>query len=118
MAVEVITTETFKNEIFDFTKSTDFEFTNSTPIILNFFATWCGPCAVFAPSLEEVSAQYNDKVKVYKIDIDQYPEVPALFGIRSVPTTIFFKANEQPALASGNIGFENLKRACSEILGL
>lgn len=118
MSLEIITPEKFKSEIFDYTTEKEFEFKGETPIILNFFATWCGPCHAFAPALETVAAAHEAQLKVFKIDIDQHPEVPALFGVRSVPTTVFFSKGEQPALVMGNIGEENLKRAVGDLFGL
>lgn len=118
MALEVINTEKFKAEIFDFTNETDFKFTKNQPIILNFFATWCGPCHMFAPALEEIASEFEGKLQVYKVDIDQDPLIPRLFEVKSVPTTVFFIPNEEPALAGGNIGKSGLDRAVSELFGL
>lgn len=118
MGVKVINTEMFKKEIFDYKSNKEFSFSKEKPIILNFFATWCGPCQVFKPALETVSEKYEGKVDVMKIDIDADPEIPALFGVRSVPTTVFFIPNEQPALVSGNIGEHGLERAVTELLKL
>lgn len=115
MALEVISAERFKNEIFDFTTGEDFKFDREKPIILNFFATWCGPCHSFAPALEEIALEYPETLTVMKIDIDQDPEIPALFGIMSVPTTVFFVPNEEPALVTGNIGKDGLKRAIADL---
>lgn len=115
VALEIISTETFKSEIFDFTTGDDFKFDREKPIILNFFATWCGPCHSFAPALEEIAQEHSAALKVMKIDIDQDPEIPALFGIMSVPTTVFFIPNEEPALVTGNIGKDGLKRAIADL---
>lgn len=118
MSVQVIDTAKFKQEIFDYSQSQDFAFTRSKPIILNFFATWCGPCQVFRPALETVAEKYQGHIDVFKLDIDADPEIPALFGIRSVPTTVFFTPNEEPALAMGNIGEEGLERAVKDLFKL
>lgn len=119
MALEIIDTEKFKSEIFDFTKEQqEFAFKGDTPIILNFFATWCGPCHAFAPALEEAAGKHEGKLKVFKVDIDKDPLVPALFGVRSVPTTVFFIPGDQPAIASGNIGHEGLEKALEDLFGL
>lgn len=115
MAIEVIDTEKFKKEIFDFTNEKDFEFTKDKPIILNFFATWCGPCHAFAPALESVAEEHKESFSVFKIDIDKDPEIPALFGVRGVPTTVFFVPNDQPVLVSGNIGRDGLDRAIDDL---
>lgn len=116
MAVKVINTEKFRTEIFDYKSNQEFSFSKDKPVILNFFATWCGPCQVFKPALETVAEKYEGKMDVFKIDIDADPEIPALFGIRSVPTTVFFIPNGQPAMVTGNIGNDGLERAIKELL--
>lgn len=116
MSVQIIDTEKFKQEIFDFAKEKNFEFKKDKPIILNFFATWCGPCRSFAPALESAAKEHEGDFSVFKIDIDKDPQVPALFGIRSVPTTVFFIPNDQPAMVSGNIGKDGLERAIKDLL--
>lgn len=117
--IEIIGAEQFKNEIFDFTKDTEeWQFSKDTPIILNFFATWCGPCHNFAPILQDVSEEYGNKIKIYKMDIDASPEVAHLFGIMSVPSTVFLLRDEEPALVSGSIGSEGMRRAIHDLLGV
>jgi len=61
------------------------------PVAVDFFAEWCGPCKSLAPMLEKLSDQYAGKVKVVKVDIDQEPGLAARFGVRGVPTMIFFR---------------------------
>jgi thioredoxin len=118
MASEIISTEKFKSEIFDFTSGEEFKFDKTTPVILNFFATWCGPCHSFAPALESIAEEHSGSIKVFKVDIDQYPELPLLFGVRSVPTTVFFNPNEEPAIVTGNIGEDGLRRAIADLFGI
>lgn len=116
--MEVISADKFKMEIFDYTKGEEFRFKGKMPIILNFFAGWCGPCRAFAPALELVATEHSSALRVFKIDIDKDPEIPALFGVKSVPTTVFFSPNGQPALATGNIGVEGLKKAVEDLFGI
>jgi thioredoxin len=118
MALEIINTEQFKAKIFDFTKESEFQFAQNQPIILNFFASWCGPCHAFAPALEEIAQQFDGKLHVYKVDIDQDPLISALFEVRSVPTTLFLIPKEEPVLVGGNIGKSGLDRAVSELFAL
>ena len=118
MALKSMNTEKFKTEIFDFSNEREFIYKKDKPIILNFFATWCGPCNVFAPALEEIANEFEGKLQVYKVDIDQEPLIAHLFEVKSVPTTVFFIPNEEPALAGGNLGKSGLDRAVSELFGL
>lgn len=64
--IEIINKEQFKTEIFDFTIHKEWIFDKKMPIILNFFAPWCGPCHQFAPTLEEIASEHSEKLKVYK----------------------------------------------------
>ncbi|MCL2826260.1 MAG: thioredoxin [Eggerthellaceae bacterium] len=67
-----------------------------TPVLVDFFATWCGPCKRVAPVLEEIAAEMAGKAEIYSLDIDESPDVAAKYRVMSVPTFILFK-NGQPA---------------------
>lgn len=84
MAEIKITNENFENEVIK----------SEIPVLVDFFATWCGPCRMIAPFIEEISEEYDGKVKVCKIDVDEASELAVAFGVSSIPTVMVFKNGE------------------------
>ncbi|MEB2329997.1 MAG: thioredoxin [Ignavibacteriaceae bacterium] len=64
------------------------------PVLIDFWAVWCAPCIMIAPTIDELASEYSGKIKVGKIDIDKNPSVPVKFGIRSIPTFLIFKGGK------------------------
>ncbi len=64
---------------------------SSVPVLVDFWASWCGPCRMIAPILDELAADYGDKISIVKVNVDENQESPAKFGIRGIPTLLLFK---------------------------
>jgi thioredoxin 1 len=73
----------------------------STPVLVDYWAEWCGPCKMIAPILDEVSATYEGKIKITKMNVDENREIPAKFGIRGIPTLMLFKDGQLAATKVG-----------------
>lgn len=71
------------------------------PVLVDFWAEWCGPCRQIGPAIEELSAEYEGKLKVAKMNIDENPETPGRYGVRGIPTLMIFKAGELAATKVG-----------------
>jgi len=86
-----VTDSTFKSEVLD----------SGTPVLVDYWAEWCGPCKQIAPILDEVAAKYSGKLKVAKLNIDENPKTPGEYGIRGIPTLILFKGGNVEATKIG-----------------
>ncbi len=99
---EHLTLETFKEKIYDFdVNSEEWTYKGSEPCIIDFYADWCGPCKIIAPIMEELAAEYEGRIKIYKIDTDDERELASAFGIRSIPSVLFSPLKGKPMMKTG-----------------
>ena len=98
------------------TNPSEWKYLGDKPALIDFYASWCGPCKMIAPILEELAAEYGDSIVIYKINTEKEQELAAAFGIRSIPSLLFVPMNEQPQMSMGAMGKAELKNAIDRIL--
>ncbi|MBE6239481.1 MAG: thioredoxin [Bacteroidales bacterium] len=114
-AVVELNSETFQTKICDITKE-DADFLGDKPAIVDFTATWCGPCQRLAPILEELAKEYKGKVDVYKVDVDKCRDLAEAFKISSIPAMLFIPKDGTPQMLIGLRDKATLKGEIDKIL--
>ncbi|MCK4748104.1 MAG: thioredoxin [Bacteroidales bacterium] len=118
MKLEHLTTETFKEKVFNYETQKDWKFEGDIPAIIDFYADWCGPCKMVAPILEELKDEYGDKLNIYKVNTEEQRELSSVFGVQSIPSLLFIPKEGQPQMAMGALPKETFKQAISEVLSV
>lgn len=114
--MEHLTKETFKQKVFNFEAGKDWKFEGELPCVIDFYADWCGPCKAVAPVLEELAAEYDGKLNIYKVNTEEQQELAAMFGVRSIPSLLFCPKDGDPQMAMGALPKESFKKAFDEVL--
>ena len=107
MATKTVTDQSFATDVLG----------ASEPVLVDFWAEWCGPCRMIAPALEEISNELGDKLTVAKLNIDENPETPGRYGVRGIPTMLLFKGG-QPVAQIGQIRMNAIAPGVSKCLHL
>lgn len=111
-----LTNEDFKEKIFNYETSEDWAYKGDLPAIVDFYADWCGPCKMVAPVLEELSKDYEGKIRVYKVNTDEESDVAGVFGVRSIPTILFIPMEGNPQTAMGALPKVQFVKAIKDVL--
>ena len=117
--VKNVTNDYFNKNVYDIKASLENEgelkFLGKKPVLIDFYSTWCGPCKMLEPVLEELSKEYND-IDFYKVNTEDEMELAGAFGIMSVPTLLFIPMNDKPSMSPGAPSKDMLKEMIEERL--
>lgn len=116
MKATVLTTAEFNKKVANLENGNEWKFLGERPAIIDFFATWCGPCKMLSLILDELSEEYEGKVDFYKVDVDQESKLSELFNIRSVPSLLFIPLTGNPGMLQGALPKVQLKNTINDIL--
>ena len=112
-SVTTLTKEQFIEKVWDYTGDSgkEWKYKGDKPAIIDFYADWCGPCKRLSPILEEIAAEYEGKVIIYKVNVDDERDIATAFGIRSLPTLLFVPKQGNPSVVEGFLPKEELYKA-------
>ena len=117
MKTNHLTKEEFLTKVANFeTSPNEWKYLGDKPAIIDFYAEWCGPCKSIAPVLEELAAEYEGEIYIYKIDTEAEQELASAFGIRSIPSLLFVPMDEAPQMAQGAMPKSAFKEAIESVL--
>ena len=117
MKTIALTKADFLKKVADYEKNPEeWIYLGDKPAIIDFYASWCGPCKMVAPVLEELAAEYDGQIYVYKVNTEQEQELAALFNIRSIPSFLFIPMNDKPQMAMGAMPKSSFKEAIDGVL--
>lgn len=117
MKTMAMTKADFLKKVADYEKnSQEWKYLGDKPALIDFYASWCGPCKALAPVLEELAAEYGDQIYIYKINTEEEQELAAAFGIRSIPTLLFIPLEGKPQMAQGAMPKDSLKEAIDKVM--
>ena len=113
--VMTLSSKEFKTKVYDISAKNP-EYLGSKPAIVDFYASWCGPCRAISPILEELAKEYGDKIVIYKVDVDASPDLAQAFGIRSIPAVLFIPMKGEHQMTVGGRSKADFNKQIDKIL--
>ena len=110
-----LSSKEFNTKVADLSQK-DMKYLGTKPAIVDFYASWCGPCRAISPILEELAAEYKDKIVIYKVDVDASPDLAQAYGIRSIPAVLFIPLKGEPKMTVGGRSKDEFKKQIDSIL--
>ena len=114
--IEHLTKETFIEKVFDYNNNSEWKYKGDLPAIVDFYADWCRPCKMVSPILVELQKEYEGKIIIYKVNVDEQKELAGVFQTRSIPAFLFIPKKGQPQMAKGALPKETFEKAIKEVL--
>jgi len=114
--LEFLNETTFKEKVFNYEKNKDWKFEGTLPAIVDFYADWCGPCRMISPVLDQLQAEYEGKINIYKINTEEEQNLAGMFGIQSIPSLLFIPLGDQPQMSVGAHSKDEFKKMIKSIL--
>lgn len=118
MSLEKLTKLTFSEKVHNLENQTEWKYLGNVPSIIDFYADWCQPCKIISPVLESLQEEYGDKLIIYKVNVDNEPELSQLFGIKSIPSLLFIPVDQQPQMSVGVLSKDQMINAIENVLGV
>ncbi|OQP66573.1 thiol reductase thioredoxin [Niastella vici] len=116
MATIQMTTQDFKDKVFNYEVEKDWKYKGKIPAMIDFYADWCGPCKMVAPVLEDLSKQFEGQLLIYKVNTETEQELAAVFGIQSIPTFLFIPVEGIPVMQPGALSKKVFQQVIEERL--
>ena len=113
--VVALSSKDFNTKVYDMSHK-DMKYLGTKPAIVDFYASWCGPCRAISPILEELANEYKDKIVIYKVDVDASPDLAQAFGIRSIPAVMFIPLKGESKMTVGGRSKDEFKKQIDTIL--
>ena len=110
MNVIELTTAEFQKQIYDFRTNPEWKYEGDIPSVIDFYATWCGPCKMMEPIMDTLAGEYAGKIRIYKVNVDKEKRLAAMFHVRSIPTFLFIPMTGEPKHANGAMDIDQMRR--------